>query len=153
MYMTDIPATLSEMKRVLKPGGYICCSETDFTNSVLSPGNKVIEESEISRFKASSALGMDCYCGQKLEPSALKAGLKIKQLTDTVEVFKDETLAAICKWLKIFWQDSELRNKAIEDKLITTEQIMALLEEVKAFPNNAAAFYELPYKEMVCSYD
>ena len=105
---------LKELKRVTKPGGFICIRDADLESSIVSPVEKYESLREFYVIKAKNAISTDTKAGRKLRNKALEAGYESKNL----KTFSSSWLLADDLQIKKSWANATInRIKSDVEKL------------------------------------
>lgn len=119
---------LSEMKRVVKPTGYVCCKDADIELTTVYPEeyNKTIKYYFMQKTKVSST---NPRRGRSLRELALSVGFELRHINASVsnwcvsndndrKWFSDTYINRITNSLEVFVLDNDSLNSEIKSKVI-----------------------------------
>ena len=151
VHLQDPILALQEMKRVTKPGGFVCVKDGDLESSIITPEKyEPLKQSRL--LKAKNSNSTDIRGGRKLRERAIRAGYEPENIVSSLSYWLiGDTRASKQNWaslLKSREQDGGevmYPNDKERDKL-AREQNIELLDE---WGKDVAALYAVTNFEII----
>ena len=133
---------LTEMRRVLRPGGLVAVRDADYATMTAWPRSPIIDRWLEVYHAVATRNGADADAGRRLRSWVTAAGFVDIDVTATVELMADPAEAA--DWGRS-WSEralhSDFRPQAIEYGIATAEEIEAIARGWRAWAESPEAFF------------
>lgn len=141
-HLPDAAAAVDEAVRVLRPGGVIALSDTDYAGSLIFPETTVLARSiELVRELRSSG-GADQFVGRKLRALLTAAGCARTEGAATAgTIGSAEPVAREAAFQAAYFASPELRDHAVALGLATYEELAGMPAAWQAWGAHPGAFW------------
>lgn len=139
---TKLPIhVITELKRVVKPGGFVAAREMDWGAQLIYPTNQLLRESMKLRERALKYLGNNYRIGRKLRKLFTDVGFENVIGSANCEVIGDEqTLKDVPEYMAKQWEDALFGKFIVEKGWATHDKIKQFQQALRDFPNQPGAF-------------
>ena len=150
MHVPDTQAALSEVKRVLKPGGVIATREMIGESSFLEPGSENIDIAWRTFMGLLAANGGHPRMGQELKRVLIEAGFTDVQAMGSFDFFgTDADVAFLRAFIEDWFFSDQVITAATTYGIATHEQFDVWRDEVADWPNHTGAVGGLAFGEAI----
>lgn len=151
VHLQDPILALQEMKRVTKPGGFVCVKDGDLESSIITPEKyEPLKQSRL--LKAKNSNSTDILGGRKLRERAIRAGYEPENIVSSLSYWLiGDTRASKQNWASLLKSREQhggevmYPNDKEKDKL-AREQNIELLDE---WGRDVAALYAVTNFEII----
>lgn len=151
VHLQDPILALQEMKRVTKPGGFVCVKDGDLESSIITPEKyEPLKQSRL--LKAKNSNSTDILGGRKLRERAIRAGYEPENIVSSLSYWLiGDTRASKQNWASLLKSREQhggevmYPNDKERDKL-AREQNIELLDE---WGKDVAALYAVTNFELI----
>ena len=152
MHVPDTAATLSEVKRVLKPGGIIASREVFVSSSFLEPGNEDIDAAWDTFAKLLRGNGGHPEMGKELKSRFLEAGFSNVLTSGSFDFFGSaEDVAFLHAFILDWFYSPKVIEAATQYGLATHQQFDEWRQGLGEWRNMAGACGAFAFGEAVAS--
>lgn len=133
--------TVSEMLRVVKPGGIISACEPDYGAMIIYPEVDLVIEAQRVRRNALIQQGVDIELGRKLRELFAGAGCQNVIASAVSDPKGDaELLNKITEYLAVELDEAAFARKLLKDKVVSLEQIRSYQAAYRGLAKNSGSF-------------
>ena len=152
MHVPDTAATLSEVKRVLKPGGIVASREVFVESSFLEPGNEDITAAWTTFAKLLAGNGGHPQMGKELKSRFLEAGFSNVQTSASFDFFgTKEDVAFLHAFILDWFYSPRVIEAATKYGLATHEQFDEWRKGLDEWRDQAGACGAFAFGEVIAS--
>ncbi len=133
---------LTEMRRVLRPGGIVAVRDADYATMTAWPRSAAVDRWLAVYHAVAARNGADPDAGRRLRSWLLAAGFVDVEVTATVELMADPAAAA--DWGRSWAQralHSNFRTQAIEYGIATDDEVQEIARGWDAWAESPEAFF------------
>jgi ubiquinone/menaquinone biosynthesis C-methylase UbiE len=146
MHLSKPKEAVTEMARLVRPGGVLACEDGDFTSPFASPPSAAYDRCFELYRAAVAARGADSLVGPKMYRMVLNAGLRDPRVTLAQAVFTLGDPKRLPEWTL-----AECAPALIEHGITDREEIARLVGELKALAEDETTFFAMVQVTQVCA--
>ena len=152
MHVPDTPATLSEVKRVVKPGGIVGAREMFVGSSFLEPGGEAVDAAWTALARPLGANGGHPQMGRELKGTFLDAGFSDVRAGGSFDFFGSaEDVAFLRAFIDNWFYSPEVLEAATKYGLATREEFDQWREGLDAWQSDPGACGAFAFGEVLAS--
>ena len=151
-HVRDPVAALSQMRRVVQPGGVVAARDVDYAGTVWFPASSVLTRWLELYEEVARSNGGEPDAGRRLKSWAHAAGLRDIRATASVWCFSDEDDRA---WWGGMWADRVLQSAfaadALGKRLTTPDELREISDAWRRWASADDAVLIMPHGEILCT--
>ena len=150
-HLNDPVAALTEIHRVMKPGGVLGVRDIDWTSlTYAAKHSEHIARAQSLFGELINRNGGDQYIGPKLLGQFRRAGFRNTKVTAEFEVFAAlERSLSLAEFLASYYSLPQIGRMVTDYKLATSEELEAMIESLPEWGRNPDAVAVIPFFEAI----